>query len=129
VAGRVLAVTNKFGKRGERMPQSIPAGLSREHILHALRDIDAGAAHSFGPPTGYELLYDGRRYAPKAVIGLACRYLLGKVLQPSEFSGGQTPGQANDVLRKLGFNVVRKGEHVEDWSESEVSLIVADYFE
>ena len=58
------------------------------------------------------------------------------MLQPEEFSGGEAPGQANFVLRKLGFTVVRKGEAVEgekparpDWGEAEVRLIVADYFD
>ena len=45
------------------------------------------------------------RYPPKAVIGLACRSLLGRVLLPEEFSGGEAPGQANFVLRELGFTV------------------------
>src|SRR3954452_5338531 len=90
------------------MPQSIPAGLTQDHVLHALSDLDAGIDHPFGPPTGYELLHGGKRYAPKAVVGLACRYSLGRVLQPEEFSGGEAPGQANFVLRKLGFTVARK---------------------
>jgi hypothetical protein len=59
------------------------------------------------------------------------------VLRPDEFSGGEAPGQANYVLRRLGFTVVRKGEDAEgepesqagkDWSPGEVGLIVADYF-
>ena len=116
------------------MPQSIPAGLTRSHVLQALGDLDAGVVHSFGQPTGYVLVHEGKRYAPKAVIGLACGYSLGRVLMPEEFSGGEAPGQANFVLRKLGFTVVRKDESVEetdsprDWSEQEVRLIVADYF-
>jgi hypothetical protein len=120
------------------MPQSIPPGLTREHILQALLDLDSGIDHPFGPPTGYELVHDERRYPPKAVIGLACRYLLGRVLQPQEFSGGEAPGQANFVLRKLGFRVARKGDApmpeeeekqpVRDWSEQEVELVVDDYF-
>lgn len=85
------------------MPQSIPTGLNRHHILRTLADLDAGLDHLFGEPTGYELLHEGRRYAPKAVIGLACRYSIGRVLLPSEFSGGEAPGQANFVLQKLGF--------------------------
>src|SRR6202035_2438518 len=105
-------------------------------VLQALSDLDAGIEHPFGVPTGYELVHGEKRYAPKAVIGLACRYHLGRVLQPEEFSGGEAPGQANYVLRKLGFTVVRKGEEAaeeekpahKDWSEQEVSLIVADYF-
>jgi hypothetical protein len=92
------------------MPQSIPAGLTRTHVLYALADLDTGVDHPFGQPTGYELVHEGKRYPPKAVIGLACRYSLGRILLPEEFSGGEAPGQANFVLRKLGFTVVRKGE-------------------
>lgn len=118
------------------MPQSIPAGLTQEHVLRTLADLDAGIDHAFGTPTGYELVHDGRRYAPKAVVGLACRYSIGRTLPPEAFSGGEAPGQANYVLRKLGFTVVRKGEQDAedgqsphpDWSEEEVRLIVADYF-
>ena len=79
------------------------------HVLQALADLDAGIEHPFGPPTGYELVHEGRRYPPKAVIGLACRGLLGRVLAPEEFSGGEAPGQANFVLRELGFTVEKKG--------------------
>ncbi len=117
------------------MPQSIPAGLKQEHILTTLAELDAGFSHTFGKPTGYELIHDDKKYAPKSVIGLACRYSIGRILQPEEFSGGEAPGQANFVLRKLGFSVVRKGEEPEeqqtgkDWSENEVRLIVSDYFD
>lgn len=116
------------------MPQSIPAGLTREHVLRTLSDLDAGIDHPFGKPTGYELVHDGKRYAPKAVVGLACRYSIERILQPEEFSGGEAPGQANFVLRKLGFTVVKKADDdVEtqtgkDWNGKEVGLIVADYF-
>jgi hypothetical protein len=115
------------------MPQSIPAGLTREHVLQALADLDTGMDLPFGSPTGYELEHDGKRYPPKAVIGLACRYLLGRMLLPEEFSGGEAPGQANFVLRKLGFKVVKKSKVADaddavDWSEREVRLIVVDYF-
>jgi hypothetical protein len=115
------------------MPQSIPKGLSRDSVLQALADLDAGVEHPFGPPTQYELVYEGRRYPPKAVIGLACRSLLGRILLPDEFSGGEAPGQANFVLRELGFTVENKGleerkDSSRDWSRDEVDLIVADYF-
>jgi hypothetical protein len=108
------------------MPQAVPKGLTREHVLKALADLDAGIQHPFGPPTGYELVHEGNSYAPKAVVGLACRYLLGHPLNPADFSSGIAPGQAVNVLRELGFNAVRMAE---DWTESEVRLIVADYFD
>src|SRR3954468_2842830 len=91
------------------MPQAIPKGRTRQDVLQALADLDAGVEHPFGPPTGYELVHEGRRYPPKAVIGLACRSLLGRILRPEVFSGGEAPGQANHVLRALGFTVEGKG--------------------
>jgi hypothetical protein len=123
------------------MPQSIPKGLTRACVLQALTDLDARIEHPFGQPTGYELIHDNRRYAPKAVIGLACRSLLGRVLLLTEFSGGEAPGQANHALRELGFTVVPKDtdltsketaealERGQSWTAHEVELIVAAYFE
>jgi hypothetical protein len=117
------------------MPPSIPAGLKREHVLRTISDLDAGLVHPFGQPTTYELIHEGRRYAPKAVVGLACRYSIGRILLPEDFSGGEARGQANFVLRKLGFTVLRKVEAEQepqssrDWSEDEVKLIVSDYFD
>src|SRR5207237_352308 len=93
----------------------------------------AGAEHPFASPTGYELVHEGRRYPPKAAIGLGCVGLLGRVLLPEEFSGGEAPGQANFVLREFGFSVEKKGpakpeSDRRDWSRDEVDLIVSDYF-
>jgi hypothetical protein len=85
------------------MPQSIPPGLQREHVLLALAELDAGVAHPFGDPTRYELVHEGKRYAPKAAVGLAFGHLLGSPLAPGDFSGGEAPGQANHALRGLGF--------------------------
>lgn len=121
------------------MPQSIPAGITRDHVLKALADLDMQFAHPFGRPTGYELLHEGRRYAPKAVVGVAFRHSSGRILGPEEFSGGEAPGQANYVLRRLGFQIIKKGEGEEPatpeleqtgkkWTDSEVRVIVADYF-
>jgi hypothetical protein len=102
------------------MPQAIPEGLTREHVLLALAELRAGADHPFGEPTGYELLHEGGRYAPKAVIGLAYRHLAGRILRPDEFSGGEAPGQANDVLRQLGFTVVEKRGGLGEISEEAI---------
>ncbi|WZO96065.1 HNH endonuclease signature motif containing protein [Isosphaeraceae bacterium EP7] len=90
------------------MPRAIPENLTREHVLLALAELDAGAEHPFGEPTVYELVHDGRRYPPKAAIGLAFRHSAGHFLRPDEFSGGEAHGQANSALRRLGFDVVRR---------------------
>lgn len=117
------------------MPQSIPAGLTKEHVLRTLLELDADIDHPFGDATDYELVHDGKHYAPQAVIGLAFRHLTGQALRPESFSGGEAPGQANFVLRKLGFTIVKKVDEDnapqtgKDWTEREVRLIVADYFD
>src|SRR5262249_7748349 len=74
------------------MPQSIPRGLTGGCILQALSDLDAGIENALVPPTGYGPVHEGRRYPPKAVIGLACRPRLGRILRPEEFSGGEASG-------------------------------------
>src|SRR5687767_8007763 len=110
------------------MPKPIPNGLTRQHALNAIAELDAGVQHPFGEPTGYELVFEGRRYAPKAVVGLAFRHLRGAMLPPQDFRGGEAWGQANYVLRQLGFDVRKKSATGEDWTSDEVELIVADYF-
>jgi hypothetical protein len=47
------------------MRQSIPAGLTKEHVLLALADLDAGLPHPFGEPTKYELVYGGEAVRPQ----------------------------------------------------------------
>lgn len=121
------------------MSQSIPLGLTKEHILCTLAEIDDGVAHPFGKASEYELVHENKHYAPMAVVGLACRYSIGRTLRPDEFSGSEDLGQANYVLRKLGFNIVpKRGEGKEtpvnkDWAEQDVawkgelSTLVAEF--
>jgi hypothetical protein len=98
------------------MPQSIPKGLTRECVLQALADLDAGIEHPFGPLTGYELIHEGKRYPPKAIIGLACRSLLGRILLPEEFSGGEAPGQGTDS---------RASQAAAQWRRTDDSAVAA----
>ena len=124
--------------RARCRPRSPAAGFprpcpSRDAVLKAIADLDARVDHPFGAPTSYELVHEGRRYPPKAVVGLACRHALGRLLAPEQFSGGEAPGQANYVLRELGFVVESKGGSPPSadrraWSRAEVDLIVADHF-
>jgi len=86
----------------------IPDGINTEHVLKALKDLDNGIDHPFGEPTKYELIQKGKRYPPKAVVGLASRHAMGSMLKPDDFSGGDGAGAANQRLRSLGFQVVKK---------------------
>ena len=87
---------------------AIPHGLTIDDIRAAAARLDAGASHHFGKPRKYFAVIDGRRYAPKALVGLAARRVLGKDLTPADFSSGVGPGQAVTVLRSLGVRIETK---------------------
>ncbi len=85
----------------------IPEGITREHVGQALVDFRRGAAHEFGESTHYDLLHEGDRFPPKAIIGLAAQRATGRLLTPKDFSGGEG-SKCFRVLRKLGFVVEPK---------------------
>jgi hypothetical protein len=100
------------------MAKSIPPSLTSAHVEKAVRDLDAGVGHAFGTPTKYHLIHDGKTYAPKAVIGIALKHMTGNVLSPRDFSGGESPGQANYVLRQLGYTVKPINSYILTWNTS-----------
>ncbi len=61
------------------------------------------AAHGFAPTTTYDLVWNGRRYPPKAILGTAYEFVTGQRLASSDFEGGKTG--AVKVLGNLGFTV------------------------
>ena len=89
------------------MPVGIPAGITREDVVTAISDFDAGVSHEFAPSTGYDLVVNGKRYPPKAIIGLAARRVLRRALTPYDFKGGEG-SRCFRVLRELGFEVSPK---------------------
>ena len=39
----------------------IPDGITREHVLEAMRQLDAGHNHAFGESTRYDVVFEGSR--------------------------------------------------------------------
>lgn len=62
--------------------------------------------YGFAPTTTYELVWDERRYPPKALLGVAYAFATGKHLDSGDFEGGKTG--AVRILTKLGFSVEKK---------------------
>lgn len=91
------------------MPRTIiPAGITRDDILQAIADLKAGTiAHEFYESERFDLIYEGGRFAPKAVLGVAARRVAGRLLVPADFSGGEN-SQCFKLLRSLGFEVLLK---------------------
>ena len=61
------------------------------------------AGHGFAPTTTYDLVWDERRYPPKAILGTAYELATGERLASGDFEGGKSGAVA--VLGKLGFTV------------------------
>ena len=83
--------------------------VTRTDVLRAIQEYDRlgpegfFSAYGFAPTTTYDLLWDERRYPPKAILGTAYECATGQRLSPGDFEGGKTG--AVKVLGKLGFTV------------------------
>ena len=78
-------------------------------VMRAIREYDRlgperfFSKHGFAPTTTYELIWDKRRYPPKAILGTAYEFATGQRLGSGDFEGGKTG--AVKVLGELGFTV------------------------
>jgi hypothetical protein len=83
--------------------------VTRDHVVRALQEYDRlgpeafFAAHGFAPTTTYDLVWDERRYPPKAILGTAYEFATGKRLASADFEGGKSG--AVKVLEELGFTI------------------------
>jgi hypothetical protein len=83
--------------------------VTRDEVMRAMQEYDQlgpeafFAAHGFAPTTTYDLVWDERRYPPKAVLGTAYEFATGKRLASGDFEGGKAG--AVKVLGNLGFTV------------------------
>jgi hypothetical protein len=59
--------------------------------------------HGFAPTTTYDLVWENRRYPPKAILGTAYELATGERLASADFEGGKSG--AVKVLEKLGFTI------------------------
>jgi len=86
--------------------------VTRDDVLRAIKEFDElgperfYSEHGFAPTTTYELVQDGRRYPPKAILGTAYEFSIGQRLASGDFEGGKSG--AVKVLGDLGFNIQKK---------------------
>jgi hypothetical protein len=83
--------------------------VTRDDVVRAIQDYDRlgppafFAAHGFAPTTTYDLVWDERRYPPKAILGTAYEFATGQRLASGDFEGGKSG--AVKVLGNLGFTI------------------------
>jgi hypothetical protein len=83
--------------------------VTRTEVVRAIEEYDRlgpeafFAAHGFASTTTYDLVWDDRRYPPKAILGTAYEFATGQRLASGDFEGGKSG--AVTVLGNLGFTV------------------------
>jgi hypothetical protein len=83
--------------------------VTRDDVVRAISEYDRLGAqrffaeHGFAPATTYELIWEERKYPPKAILGAAYEFATGQRLASPDFEGGKTG--AVKVLGNLGFTV------------------------
>jgi hypothetical protein len=83
--------------------------VTHDDVLRALESYDQlgperfFSEHGFAPTTTYDLVWNERRYPPKAILGTAYELATGKRLASGDFEGGKAG--AVKVLGNLGFDV------------------------
>ena len=103
----------------------IPDEITQAHILKALDEIAAGHMHGFGHSIDYDLEHEGRRYPPKAVVGIAAMYAVGEAMKPEQFSSG-IDSRCFKILEEQGFSVVEKSHPI--WSEADLKGIHLEHY-
>jgi 5-methylcytosine-specific restriction protein A len=105
---------SKRPRGSNRLPATIPA----KALLDAIADIEKGVTHAFADSTKYDVLHDGKRFPPKAVVGIAAKHVTGKDYVPYDFSGG-VGSKCFRLLVDSGFHIVPKVGEIEDENEAE----------
>ena len=91
------------------MANKIPDGITKDHLLKAIKLLDDGEQHAFSDSTGYDLVHEGQRYPPKAIVGLAGKLVTGLDMKPKDFSGGDV-SKCHKILEQHGFKIESKKE-------------------
>jgi hypothetical protein len=83
--------------------------VNRSDVMRAIDEYDRlgpdafFSVHGFAPTTTYDLIWNGDRYPPKAILGTAYELATGHCLASGDFEGGKAG--AVRVLGTLGFDV------------------------
>ncbi len=84
--------------------------ITKEHILHAIQEIDKEGIRNGRHSSTYDVVYNGKKYPPKLIISIANRFATGKELDSKEFHGGKDQ-PAFKLLENFGFLIEPKRDN------------------
>lgn len=93
------------------MAERLPDSITREHLLAAIDDLDHNASQTFGKSVSWDVLYEGRRYAPKALVELAGTKVTVPPYGLYDFKGG-VGTICFRILRENHFDIVAKADFI-----------------
>lgn len=83
----------------------IPESITKQHIIDAMKEIDANGVPASREAVNWYLSYAGKHYPPKYLVSIAGKYANGKEHSHKLFSGGD---EVNTFVKKLGFEIISK---------------------
>ena len=81
-------ITPADGDKVDRQKLPPTSAFTKQLLLDALHKLDAGYDHNFGKSNTYDVVHNGKRYPPKAVVGIAAQDITGIPFVPDDFNGG-----------------------------------------
>jgi hypothetical protein len=81
-----ITLKNKGRSHRHKLPPQ--SSFTRKILLNAIKKIDNDFKHKFASSKSYDVIHAGRKYPPKAVVGLAAEEITGEKYGPNDFNGG-----------------------------------------
>ena len=94
--------------------------VTRDDVLRAIQEYDRlgpkafFSAHGFGPTTTYDLVWDERRYPPKAILGTAYEFSTGQRLAPGQPQRGRDPLSLVTVVSAISVARAQRADRLVD---------------
>jgi len=86
---------------------AIPNNITREHLIEAIKKIDAEGIPTDAKSKYYDVIYNEKTYPPKLIVSYANMYANGIILDRDSFGGGiGTP--CFKILEENGFEIIKK---------------------
>lgn len=87
---------------------ALPDELMANHIQQAFVDFETDAVeHRFIESEKFDVLFEGKRYPPKAIAALATKRQIGQLLRPRDFTAGAN-SKCFRLIRDAGYRIVPK---------------------